>query len=267
MGFQQKGVGELVVLRSLTQTATLPTHKAHCLILPCAPEHSKVAWGMHSKRIHIAFTTLLWSVIVGLSLLLVVNTLPYYWKGESFGILPEKGEHLNSTLYLTVFYVHVGPSIALLLLPVFQFLVRVKGKNARRHKQVGLWYVWIALAVVCPTGLYLALFAKGGAVGQYGFMMQGVVLAIFTWLGWKYIRKGNVKAHSEWMIRSYAMATGALTFRLLHQAFYFFDVPENAGYSAAQWLSMTINLILAELLISYIRKRKTKSKALQLQHT
>ena len=76
---------------------------------------------------------LVWGPVIALTAILIANTLPYYWAGLDYGMLPEKTEMRESPLYLTLFYLHVGPSILLLTLPLFQFLFRVTKRTAKWH--------------------------------------------------------------------------------------------------------------------------------------
>jgi hypothetical protein len=116
--------------------------------------------------------------------------------------------------------------------------------------------LWITIAIVCPTGMYLALYAKGGIVTQVGFMIQGILLAWFTWRGVVAISNGKTPLHLQHMIRSYAVATVVLSFRIYHILFFFLDVPYLDNYAISQWLGLSGNLLIAELMIAYISTQK-----------
>ena len=215
------------------------------------------------KFIHRLLWMLVWAPVLFFSALLIMNTLPYYWEGATYGILPEKEIAAESLLYKVLFYAHVGPAVLLLVLPVFQFWVRITKKSAKLHVAIGNIYVWSTLLLVVPTGLYLSYYAKGGAVAQWGFAIQGILLGVFTWYGWKRIRQGRKQQHIEWMVRSFAMATAALGFRLFHIGFFFLGLESGEGYAASQWISVVVNLILGELAVSYMRKRKAKKEIIK----
>ncbi|MBK9207725.1 MAG: DUF2306 domain-containing protein [Anaerolineales bacterium] len=86
------------------------------------------------------------------------------------------------------------------------------------------------------------------------------------------IRKGNVKSHREWMIRSFALTFAAATLRLwlgtliatqlpFLQTRYSgdFDALFVEVYRVVMWLSWVPNLIVAEMIIQRRRKPQTIS--------
>jgi hypothetical protein len=87
-------------------------------------------------------------------------------------------------------------------------------------------------------------------------MLQGVLLAWFTWRGLTAIGQGKTVLHLQHMVRSYAVATVVLSFRIYHILFFFLDVPYSDNYAISQWLGLSGNLLIAELIIVYISTQK-----------
>jgi hypothetical protein len=189
---------------------------------------------------------LFWGPVIFFSLLLSHNAILYFTHGGEYGILPEKLVARQDLFWNIAFYVHLPAGILCLMSPVFLF-ARKFFRNA--HALLGKIYVWTTLAMVCPTGMYLALYAKGGLVTQAGFMLQGILLGWFTWQGYREIRTKNKTRHVQYMIRSYAVAAVVLTFRILHILFFLWRVPYQDNYAISQWLGLTGNLLLAEVVI------------------
>lgn len=212
-------------------------------------------------NLHRILTTIVWLPIIVFTGLLTFNTVHYFIYDTTYGFLAEKQAELQNPLWAISFYVHIATATVCLMVPVFQFLVRITKATHRWHVILGRGYVWSTLLFVCPTGTYMALFAKGGLGAQTGFMAQGILLAWFTWKGYQSIKKHQLNTHVEWMVRSYAIATAALTFRLYHLIFIFLGLEYNANYTAAQWISVVGNLLLAEFIISYIRSRRQRKAA------
>src|SRR5690606_20373313 len=102
------------------------------------------------------------------------------------------------------------------LSPIILFSRLFIKRALQLHQIVGKLYVWITLLLVCPTGMYLALYAKGGFITQTGFMLQGILLAWFTYKGYAAIQQKDKAGHVQYMIRSYAAATVVLSFRIFH---------------------------------------------------
>jgi hypothetical protein len=208
------------------------------------------------KILNAAAALLFWVPTIFFSLLLSHNAVLYFTHGGDYGILPEKLVARQDVLWNIAFYAHLPTGILCLLLPLFLFAFRYYRYPIRWHRTVGKFYVWITIGIVCPTGMYLAAYAKGGLITQVGFMLQGVLLAWFTWRGLAAIRQGKTVLHLQHMVRSYAVATVVLSFRIYHILFFFLDVPYSDNYAISQWLGLSGNLLIAELIIVYISTQK-----------
>jgi hypothetical protein len=208
----------------------------------------------------------LWLPIIFFSVLLTHNAMLYFTHGGEYGILPEKAIARNDVIWNICFYTHL-PAGAICLLAPFLLFARVFVKRGlQMHQVAGKLYVWITLVLVCPTGLYLALYAKGGFVTQVGFMIQGILLATFTWLGYKAIRKGGKLRHLHFMIRSYAVATVVLSFRIFHILFFILQVPYHDNYAISQWLGLAANLLIAEVCIAITAYNRDQSTITKSKH-
>jgi hypothetical protein len=110
-----------------------------------------------------------------------------------------------------------------------------------------------------PTGLYMAFFAKGTIAERSLFLFMALAWFITTLFGLMTILKKNIVAHKIWMIRSYAMAMTAVTFRIYHIAFYMLGLDHLENYEISLWISVIGNMLLAEFFI--YRKSKTYVKS------
>jgi len=54
------------------------------------------------------------------------------------------------------------------------------------------------------------------------------------------------------MIRSYATATVVLSFRIFHILFFLWKVPYQDNYVISQWLGLSGNLLMAEVIIFFM---------------
>jgi hypothetical protein len=113
----------------------------------------------------------------------------------------------------------------------------------------------VVLLIGAPTGLYMSFFAKGGFTERGLFMFMAVSWFFFTLKGFTSILNKQVLAHKIWMMRSYAMAMTAVTFRVYYIILYLWDVPLTMNYEVSLWISVVGNLMLAEFLIF----RKTRN--------
>jgi hypothetical protein len=212
-----------------------------------------------------AISFLLWLPLIFFSFLLSHNAILYFTHGGEYGILPEKTGARQDMLWNIAFYTHLPAGIVCLLSPMLLFARNYFRWIKDLHATVGRTYLWTTLVLVCPTGMYLALYAKGGLATQAGFMIQGILLFWFTWMGYRKVREGNQQEHVMYMIRSYAIAAVVLTFRIFHILFFLWKVPYQDNYAISQWLGLTGNMLLAELAVVYYQRRRfRKLKIIQL---
>jgi hypothetical protein len=210
------------------------------------------------------FRIVLWIPIIFFSMLLTHNAMLYFTHGGEYGILPEKFVARHDVVWNLAFYIHLPAGIICLLAPVFLFARKIFKSARDFHVAVGKLYVWVTLVLVSPTGMYLALYAKGGLITQAGFMLQGVLLGWFTWEGYRAIARQNKLAHVQHMIRSYAVATVVLSFRILHILFFIWKVPYLENYAISQWLGLTGNLLLAEIIIMFTTDKLKNTQNLKI---
>jgi hypothetical protein len=50
-----------------------------------------------------------------------------------------------------------------------------------------------------------------------------------------------------------------LTFRILHIIFFVLKVPYQDNYAISQWLGITVNLFIAEILVAYFQKNTSEN--------
>ncbi len=198
---------------------------------------------------HFLLILVFWVPVAYLSFLLAHNAILYFTHGGEYGILPEKWAARQDMLWNTCFYIHLPTGVLCLLSPLFLFARRYIKKGLSLHQFIGRLYVWITLVLVCPTGMYLAFYAKGGTVTQVGFLIQGLLLAAFTYQGYLAICRGDKRAHVRYMTRSYAMVLVVITFRVLHIVFFMWKVPYQDNYAMSQWLGLSLNALLAEIVL------------------
>jgi hypothetical protein len=210
--------------------------------------------------ISVVLTLAFWAPISFLSVLLAHNAILYFTHGGDYGLVVENVVAKRDVVWRASLYIHLLAGIFCLMTPIFLFAKRFVTNGVRLHQTVGKVYVWITLILVCPTGLYLALYAKGGSITQVGFALQGLLVAYYTYRGYQAIQRRDKLLHFMSMIRSYAMVAVVLMFRLFHVVFFLFDVPYQTNYAISQWLGIAVNLLVAEIFILFIQTKQHKIK-------
>jgi len=125
------------------------------------------------------------------------------------------------------------------------------------HRYLGHVYALSIITLVFPTGVALSFVAKGGTSGMIGFLLLAIATLVTLILGMIAIFKRNIRAHQAWITRSFALVTSAITFHTLQLALSYTEISYTTNYQISLWLSIAINLILAEY---YLKKSNKSSK-------
>jgi hypothetical protein len=201
------------------------------------------------RSARVFFRMLFWLPVTGFSLLLVYNTIPYFSFSKEFSFIEERSILFQGQLYNTCFYIHIFAGAVCILTALVQFSRYILKKVRPIHRWSGKLYVMVVLFLGAPTGLYMSFFAKGSFWERILFMFMAVTWFITTLYGLSTIQKKNVLAHKIWMIRSYAMAMTAVTFRVYHIIFYILGWDHLENYELSLWISVIGNMLLAEWII------------------
>lgn len=172
-------------------------------------------------------------------------------------------------------FIHAFSGGTALLLGPFQFLDGFRKRKPSLHRWMGRLY----LVSILIGGLSAFIIAPGmisGLVGEVGLMSLAV---LWLWTGWNAyssIRRGDVKSHREWMIRSFALTFAAATLRLwlgtliatqlpFLQTKYQgdFDALFVEVYRVVMWLCWVPNIIFAEW---FIQRRKPQVASVAVQN-
>ncbi len=201
------------------------------------------------QSVRFFFSMLFWLPVVVFSLLLVYNTLPYFSFSKTFSFIKERGVLFENNFYNASFYVHIFAGMLCISTALIQFSKQILKKSRAIHRWSGRVYVFVVLFLGAPTGLYMSFFAKGSFWERALFMFMAIFWFFTTLRGLQSILKKNVLAHKIWMIRSYAMAMTAVTFRIYHLAFFLLGWGHLENYEISLWISVIGNMLVAEWLI------------------
>ena len=144
--------------------------------------------------------------------------------------------------------IHVVSAVIALLVAPLQFVRAIRTRWPALHRGTGKVYI-VACAFAAPSGFILALGTVAGPVAAVGFAVPGVLCALFTWWGWRAALDRRFKDHRDWMLRSYAMISAAITLRLLLPASAMLGFGFYEAYPIIAWLSWSINWALVEYFI------------------
>lgn len=201
-----------------------------------------------SKFIKILSILAVFSVLI--FSILMLNTISQYATfDKNVGFLRFKQEVVGNRFWLLFFYIHIFSVTLCLLAGLTQFSNRFLTENKKLHKIIGRIYVYNILIVNVPSCFVLAVFSNGGAIGITGFLVQNILWIYFTVSGIRFIKKGNIIRHKNYMILSYAVTTTAITFRIIKNVFYYEDIfSYQLFYGFNVWISLLINVSIAYLI-------------------
>ena len=201
------------------------------------------------RSVKIFVQLLFWIPVTTFSLLLVYNTIPYFSFNSDFSFIEERSLLFANDVYNKAFYIHIFAGAVCILTALIQFSRYLLKKAGTIHRWSGRIYVFVVLFLGAPTGLYMSFFAKGSIWERSLFLFMAIAWFITTLYGLTTILKKNVLAHKIWMIRSYAMAMTAVTFRIYHIIFYLLDWGHLENYELSLWISVMGNMLVAEWFI------------------
>ena len=189
-----------------------------------------------------------WRALVALLTveIVIVSALRYFTGSE-----PGPPPVLANAFAKPFLILHVGGGVTALLVAPLQFVRRVRVRWPTFHRITGRIYVG-ACAIGAPAGFMLALGTTAGPVASVGFAIPAVLWAVVTLRGWRAAAERRIDEHREWMLRSYAITSTAITLRLMLPASALLGFEFLPAYRAISWLAWITNLALFE----YVIRRK-----------
>lgn len=159
----------------------------------------------------------------------------------------------NVNLWKIMIQIHIILAVVALMTGPLGLSKRIRNKRPTIHRWNGRIYILSILLNMIP-GYYVSFFANGGSISTIGFLILNTLWLMTTINGYLYIIKKQISQHRNWMIRSFMLTYANLTIYIVvaicHNALGF---DYGHAYTLAVWLSFTVNLIIAEIII-----KKTK---------
>ena len=222
---------------------------------------SFVAEIFRSKKLTSIESAIFWSALYVGTAIILWNSLDYFLPNRMHSFLFERMELTMQDWWLYTLYAHVIGGLTCLISSLLQYSKILLRRAPKIHKSLGHIYALSIITLVFPTGVALSFVAKGGTSGMIGFLFLAVATLTTLILGMIAIFKHNIKSHQAWITRSFALVTTAITFRALQITLNSFEISAENNYQISLWLSIIINLALAEYyLFKSTRKLTTKNK-------
>jgi uncharacterized membrane protein len=189
--------------------------------------------------------TVLWWVMLLFSVSVVVYATRYF-------LFKSNDAHFSR--YIIPLRLHIAGGMGALLAGPWQFSEKLRARRLNLHRWLGRFYL-IEVGLGSIAGFAMSFVSEEGLPTHLGFGILAV-LWFFTGLqAYRMVRRGNIEAHRQWMIRNFALTLAAVTLRNylplmlfgLHWSF-------RASYITVSWLCWVPNLLVAEWMISRRRQ-------------
>jgi hypothetical protein len=194
---------------------------------------------------------IIWLIAIAIFCWLMIDlTLPYlgFTYDVDFLLTKQKIIHIRHWRYS--FNIHILFSIFSLVAGLTQFSRYIIRKHKKLHRYMGYVYVIDVLVLAGPSGLIMGFYANGTLWARTSFTILAALWILFTAIAYKKALNKDFVSHRNWMMRSYALTLSAITLRLLALILpRFFHMEAFFEYTLIAWLSWTINLVIAEMLI------------------
>jgi uncharacterized membrane protein len=182
----------------------------------------------------------LWALMLLLSAAVAVYGTTYFIR------MPDNDHFAH---YIFPLRLHIAGGIGALLAGPWQFSQRLRARALNFHRWMGRFYL-LEVGLGSIAGFAMALVSEQGFPTHFGFGILAV-LWFFTGLqAYRLVRRGNIEAHRQWMIRNYALSLAAVTLRLyIPFLLAVLHWPFPRTYITVSWLCWIPNLLIAEWMV------------------
>jgi hypothetical protein len=143
---------------------------------------------------------------------------------------------------------HITMGMVALLTGPVQLWLGLKDLYPAVHRTLGYVYL-VAVILGALAGYYLAFNTSGGIVFGSGLTALATIWLMTTGMAFLAIKRHLYEQHKEWMIRSYVVTFGFVTFRVFDGVLAAQGVPllDHIGISA--WFAWSVPLFLNEVVL------------------
>ena len=175
-------------------------------------------------------------------------TMFVLWNNERFFLNPQAPEwaHYNPIRWHLLPH-GLGGTVALGL-GALQFSTRLRRRYVRIHRLSGKLYI-IATFVAAPVAIWMAFISSPWFLIPFT-VIQASTWMLFTLVAYLCIRRGDVRSHREWMMRSYAIVLIFLEGRVL------MAIPSLARHGMdaivlVNWGCLAVTLVVMECVLRW----------------
>jgi uncharacterized membrane protein len=195
-----------------------------------------------------------WALVLSASLYFLFRNVPRYFVSEN-------GFTNDMLPFKSSFLIHFIAGTIMLLAAPIQFISTIRKKMPKVHRYLGRVYV-ISVVISALVAIYISIdkmiFAEGVITFATGLIGLAVASLVTTLTAYAMIRNRNYEQHREWMIRSYIVTLGFVTFRIFTDIFNgtLFQVDGLEIVNIMAWACWSIPLLITEMFLQLSRTHK-----------
>jgi uncharacterized membrane protein len=166
--------------------------------------------------------------------------------GELMPFLKNHFQFAANAVWRAVLYLHILNAILCAVVGAILFFFNEKAR--RFHRLGGMFYAVSIVFIIVPTGFYLTSRAEATAFAAVGLQLTLITMLLATVRGVMLAIRRDIASHRRWMLRSYLLLQTAITFRFINRILIQLNHDHAQAFAASAWLSLIINLLLAEII-------------------
>jgi uncharacterized membrane protein len=151
--------------------------------------------------------------------------------------------------YIRPLRLHIAGGMGALLAGPWQFSSKLRARALNLHRWLGRFYL-VEVLIGSIGGFAMAVVSSEGLPTHLGFGILAVLWFFSGLQAYRMVRKGNIEAHRQWMIRNFALTFAAVTLRIeLPFMLALLHWPFRPSYITVSWLCWVPNLLIAEWMV------------------
>lgn len=184
------------------------------------------------------------------SLAITLSSLVYFNGDELAAFVIEKLPLPSEDLYLLALRFHVA--VAAVALPgciilSSKFMLK---RSPRFHRWCGRIVGSLIMAVLVPTGIYLAWFARGGWWGTFGFWLSAAIVIAAAAGGFRAVRSKQYARHRKHAFQLLGQLSVAVTSRAMLYVLESRNMDADTAYIISLWVPVVGTFALIEYFVS-----------------
>jgi uncharacterized membrane protein len=194
-------------------------------------------------------STALWWVML-------VSSLAIVGYGSTYFLSIPRNPHFAQ--YIFPLRLHIAGGMGALLLGPWQFSEKLRARALNVHRWMGRFYL-LEVGLGSIAGFAMACVSSEGLPTHLGFGILAVLWFATGLEAYRSVRRGDIQAHREWMIRNFALTLAAVTLRIeLPVMLALLHWPFRVSYITVSWLCWVPNILIAEWMV---RSRRLQLRA------